>query len=255
MKFEYKYLVPIELLSELRTLISPFMEKDSYMEMGVPSGYTVRSIYFDNSQYNDYHEKINGLKVRKKIRIRGYNEHIHKNIVYLEIKRKNNKLIYKQRAPVEYKNLRKLFNTSDTERYILTDNGFKNAIENSQRFFFHIHKNSLLPVVLAIYEREAYFGKFNHLLRVTFDKNIRSSIQPDIHELFCEENITYSITNHFILEVKFGGIFPSWLSSIIGSLGLKLQAFSKYTTCLDEHNVVNNNSRKLFHNFIRTVHL
>ena len=71
MKFEYKYLVPIERLSELRTFISPFMVTDSHMDMGGPEGYTVRSIYFDTFQYDDYHEKISGLKTRKKIRIRG----------------------------------------------------------------------------------------------------------------------------------------------------------------------------------------
>ena len=103
MKFEYKYLVPIERLTELRILISPFMESDTHMEKGGPSGYTVRSIYFDTFRYDDYHEKTNGLKIRKKMRIRGYNKQDHNNIVFIEIKRKNERLVNKYRTPIKYK--------------------------------------------------------------------------------------------------------------------------------------------------------
>ena len=255
MKFEYKYLVPIERLPELRTLISPFMVTDTHMDMGGPAGYTVRSIYFDTFQYDDYHEKISGLKIRKKIRIRGYNGQNHKNIVFLEIKRKNEKRVKKNRAPVKYKNIKDLLISGDTERYIMTIKGFKEAIENSRQFLFHIYKKSLRPVVLVVYEREAYHGTFDNSFRITFDKNLRSMIHPDLQELYQEDHIKYSIPNHFVLEVKFFDIFPSWLRSIIGSLGLRLQAFSKYTTCVDEHNAVNNNSRDLRHDFVRQVYL
>ncbi len=255
MKFEYKYLVPIELLSELRTLICPFVEKDYYMSGNRASGYTVRSIYFDTLQYDYYHEKINGLKIRKKIRIRGYNEFNHNNIVFLEIKRKNEKLISKQRAPVKYKDMEDLLITSNIEQYILTDNGYKNALENSQRFFYHIHNSSLQPLVQIIYEREAFFGKFDHSLRITFDKNLRSFINPSTNKLFNEENVKYFLPDHFVLEVKYFSVFPSWLSSIIGSLGLKLQSYSKYTMSVDEHGIVRSNSFQPSLNFRMSVHL
>ncbi|HUT62476.1 MAG TPA: polyphosphate polymerase domain-containing protein [Anaerolineae bacterium] len=253
MKFEYKYIVPIERLPELRTLISPFMVADTHMDMGGPEGYTVRSIYFDTFQYDDYYEKISGIKIRKKIRIRGYNGQNHKNIVFLEIKRKNEKRVRKHRAPVKFKNLKNLLISGDTERFVLTIKGFKDAIEDSRQFLFHMYKKSLRPVVLVIYEREAYHGTFDNSMRITFDKNLRSTIHPDIQELYQEEYIKYSIPNHFVLEVKFFDIFPSWLRPVIASLNLKLQAFSKYTTCVDEHNAVNNNSRDLKHDFVRQV--
>jgi len=253
MKFEYKYIVPIERLPELRTLISPFMVADTHMNMGGPEGYTVRSIYFDTFQYDDYYEKISGIKIRKKIRIRGYNGQNHKNIVFLEIKRKNEKRVRKHRAPVKFKNLKNLLISGDTERFVLTIKGFKDAIEDSRQFLFHMYKKSLRPVVLVIYEREAYHGTFDNSMRITFDKNLRSTIHPDIQELYQEEHIKYSIPNHFVLEVKFFNIFPSWLKPVIASLNLRLQAFSKYTTCVDEHNAVNNNSRDLKHDFVRQV--
>lgn len=255
MKFEYKYIVPIERLPELRTLISSFMVLDSHMDMGEPAGYTVRSIYFDTFQYDDYYEKISGLKIRKKIRIRGYNGQNHKNIVFLEVKRKDERQVNKNRAPIKYKNLKDLLITGDTEKYIMTIKGFKKAIENSRQFLFHIYKKSLRPVILVIYEREAFYGTFDNSFRITFDKNLRSMIHPDLQNLYQEYHIKYSIPNHFVLEVKFFEIFPSWLRPVIASLNLKLQAFSKYTTCIDEHNIVNINPRSRNHDFIKQMYL
>jgi len=254
MKFEYKYIVPTEILSELRTLIDSFVEFDIHMKMGGPSGYTVRSIYFDTPQYNDYYETIHGLTVRKKIRIRGYNEQNQNSIVFLEIKRKNEKRVKKYRAPVKYQHLKDLLATGNTMQYILTDYGIKNALENSRRFLFHIYKSLLQPMVIIIYEREAFFSKYDPSLRITFDKNLRSIINPDINILFKEKNIKYTLTKHFILEVKFYDIIPSWLSSILNLLDIKLQSFSKYVTCIDDYNVVNNSSRQNRFNWSRAVH-
>ncbi|MFC1528922.1 VTC domain-containing protein [Candidatus Latescibacterota bacterium] len=255
MKFEYKYLVPCELLPELRTLISPFMEKDSNMNFGGRDGYTVRSIYFDTPGYDFYHEKKDGLKIRKKLRIRGYNSYNPENFVFLEIKRKNARKLMKNRAAVPYKHLNDLLFKGNAEKYVLTDRGFKEPIENAQRFLFNFHKSSLQPVVLVIYEREAFFGKFDSSMRVTFDKNLRSSIDPDLHQLYKEENIKYTAPGNFVLEVKFYDIFPSWMNKIIFYLGLKLVAFSKYTRCIDEHREINNNSRMLLRDFTHAIHL
>ena len=54
-KYEYKYLVPNECLNELRDMISPFVEADSYMKYGGLEGYTVRSIYYDTRQFEFSH--------------------------------------------------------------------------------------------------------------------------------------------------------------------------------------------------------
>ncbi len=233
MKYEYKYVVQNELLSDLRRAIFPFVKKDPYMDIGGPSGYTIRSIYYDTPKFDFYHEKIDGLNIRKKIRIRGYNEYDDKNIVFLEIKRKNEKLLWKNRASVAYRNLNDLLTTGNTEKYVLTDTGIKNALEDSRRFLFHIHKSYLQRTVLVIYEREAFFCKFNKSLRITFDKRLRSSMYPEIKMLYREENIKYTIPGYFILEVKFHPFFPSWMASIIASFGLKLETFSKFTRCID----------------------
>lgn len=253
MKFEYKYLVKAELLPELRALFCPFMELDINMKKGGPSGYTVRSIYFDTLNYNDYYEKINGLKKRKKTRLRGYNYLTPASIVFLETKVKNNKLSSKYRAPVLYDHLKELLKSGNFDQYILTDMGIKNVLDNSRRFLFDIYRHALQPKILIIYEREAFVGKIDHTLRITFDKNIRSSAHPSIDRLFREENIKCTMSGHFVMEVKFVRNFPVWLSTILRTRGLKKQAFSKYTKCIDDHKLLNSSLQQKKLDFIQAV--
>ncbi len=74
MKYEFKYIVPVSRMDQLREAIRPYVELDPYADMMENHEYTVRSVYFDTSRFDYYYEKIDGYKIRKKIRIRGYNE-------------------------------------------------------------------------------------------------------------------------------------------------------------------------------------
>ncbi len=240
MRLEYKYLVPNELLPKLRATMAPFVEADVHND-GL-EGYTVRSIYFDTITLDCYHDKTAGLRVRKKIRLRGYNKRQERNIAFLEVKRKYGMSIAKNRAPVVYEDMKDLLISGNVERYISMRKGSNTALENARRFFFHIYSGSLRPIILIVYEREAYHSKFGSL-RITFDKNLHSSIYPSIGDLFSEDKMLYSIPKHFILELKFYDGLPSWFKSISGTLDLKQQALSKYVICVDRHNVLNGFSK------------
>ena len=127
----------------------------------------------DSAKMDFYHEKLEGLKVRKKLRIRGYNEYDKKNIVFLEIKRKYENFIGKNRSALKYHDLSDLLKSGEVEEFVLTENGFSKSIEDGERFLHHMNKMLLKPMVLIVYDREAFFGKFNNALRITFDKNLR----------------------------------------------------------------------------------
>ena len=85
---EYKYLVPNDLLPDLRRALKPFLSLDDFAMQRDKKEYTVRSIYYDTKTLEFYFEKIEGYKIRKKIRIRGYNQLLGEKVVFLEIKRK-----------------------------------------------------------------------------------------------------------------------------------------------------------------------
>jgi hypothetical protein len=238
MRYEYKYIVQNSKLEKLREMILPFVDVDKFAETGGQNQYTVRSIYFDTPRYDFYFEKIEGIKNRKKVRLRGYDEERADNTVFLEIKRKYNVPIIKYRAPVTFSDAQIMLREKNINGQILFGDKFPKGLENSKRFFYQVFSKNLRPVVLIIYEREAYLSKFDSSVRVTFDKNLRSKGYPSISELYQEEKIKATLADRFILEVKFNRSFPGWLNPIISRFSLRKQSASKYTISMDANKVI-----------------
>ena len=242
-RFEYKYQVPATALSDLRQALAPFVDLDRYARKD-SGDYTVRSIYFDTCALDYYQEKMTGLKIRKKLRVRGYNQRQIDSPTFIEIKRKNNMAISKNRAWVPYRHLENLFAGGDIERYVGPHAADPRDLEDAQRFFYHVYRYSLRPVVLIHYEREAFFRKFDPSVRITFDKNLRSNSFPALEDLFVENSAVPSLSGFFILEAKFYLGLPSWFKAILENFGLEREAISKYCICLDEHGVPRESSRE-----------
>ncbi|MCB0282679.1 MAG: polyphosphate polymerase domain-containing protein [Calditrichae bacterium] len=233
-KIEYKFLVPESKLDNLRSDLTPFTELDKYSEIDDRKEYTVRSIYYDTPGFECYVEKKEGLKIRKKYRLRGYNEEHPDNVLFLEIKRKNKNYIRKNRAPFLYKNINSVLFKNKLAGNILS-NGNGKEMADAKRFFYNYHTKALRPVVLIIYEREAFFSKFDPTLRLTFDKNLRSVMYPLKDDVYSAKKAKYAMPGFFIFEVKFVAGMPLWVTNIIQKYGLSRQAISKYTITIDSH--------------------
>jgi hypothetical protein len=233
MKYEFKYIVPVSQLDRLREAMSPYVELDPYAAAMENKEYTVRSVYFDTSHFDYYYEKIDGYKVRKKIRIRGYNEGSDVDPVFMEIKRKMKEPIEKDRERVTFEVMRRLMAGEGSMAYgdVADDHG----VNGAGKFLYHVYRNNLKPVVLVVYEREAYFDRFKKDNRITIDKNLRSIAYPGIDDLYSEEKALPAMKNNFILEVKFKDHFPGWLRLITGQMGLIKRSASKYVICVDSH--------------------
>lgn len=239
MRYEYKYIVHNKYLSTLREMLLPFLEVDQFAEAESGNQYTVRSIYFDTPNYDFYYEKIDGIKNRKKVRLRGYNnQHDILNTVFLEIKRKYEIPIVKYRAPLVYENAISIFKEKDLNGYVLEKFAGMKGYENSKRFFYQVFGKNLRPVVLVVYEREAYFSKFENTVRVTFDKNLRGLAYPALEDLYCQTGLNAALNNYFILEIKFNNSFPAYFNPAVSRLGLHKQSASKYVMTMDTSKVI-----------------
>ncbi|MGF1586689.1 MAG: VTC domain-containing protein [Bacteroidales bacterium] len=235
LRVEKKYLVPNERMDELRRRISSFVRPDIYTtnHCNIPQ-YTVRSIYFDSRDFACYSEKREGIMLRRKFRIRGYNDGGEENRVVMEIKRKIDSRQKKYRAFVRFDDIEKLFQEGDLEKYVIENGSGTNALEDAGKFMYHIKKGLYIPTCLVAYEREAYHGKLDSGVRVTFDKNIRSRIFPEMNTLYDDTDTKILFKNHFVIEIKyFNNGMPSWARAVVQEFRLRNDAISKYTIGVD----------------------
>lgn len=242
LRSEFKYFVHKKHLKDIRAYLDPYMELDGFARKRKKGEYTVRSIYFDTSDFYCHWSKIEGFKHRYKIRIRGYNTAKQGNMIFLEIKKKYEQPIFKNRAPVRLENLASLFQGERLENVILESEKFPNALEDAKRFFFHVHSKNMRPVNCVIYEREAYESRFSdseNNLRITLDKNLRCTAYPSIQDLYNEDNMIPVLRDFFIMEVKFNRSRPTWVRPMIEGMNLYKEPASKYCMSIDAHPMIN----------------
>ena len=237
-RIEYKYLAPVAALDDIRADIQPYLQPDPFSETATGGEYTVRSIYYDTPRFACYEEKDAGIKVRNKFRIRGYNTAQDDSMVFLEIKKRCDCEIAKNRAPLLLSHLAAFLAAPDIDKYILVMGGSARARDDARRFLYHYYRLQLQPAVLAVYDREAFFGRFNPSLRVTFDKRLRGCLSPRLCDLYNEDCLSPVMQRHFIFELKFfHRALPQWAPDVIRRYSLPRMALSKYTHCLDLRNV------------------
>jgi len=229
---EFKYFVKYEHLDELRKRFLKYMEYDPYCRDKEGSFYTVRSIYLDTRTLLFYYEKIDSVKIRKKLRIRTYNDSDeYDDTAFLEIKRKHGNRVFKERVRILLSEVPYILNGAYLKPTIEDCSRFEKTSYN--RFIYLTKRLKLVPVNLVTYEREALIGLEDSKMRVTFDMNVRSYINPDPDDFFRESDLKEIKESHFVLEIKFDGNLPIWVREIIRDFNLHVQAISKYCRGLD----------------------
>ena len=233
-RLEYKFLASTSLADRIRADLLPYVRPDAQHGSQGPGAYTVRSIYYDTPRFHCYDAKLAGLRVRRKFRVRGYDHPHQDSIVFLEIKKKCADFIDKHRAPLLGRDLESLLATRDIDRYVLETDPPEQARRDAERFLYHYYRYHLSPAALVVYDREAYLGKYDSSLRITFDKNLRGSPSPRLAALYDDACLATAISGAFVFEVKFHrNALPGWVRSIISRYRLPRMALSKYTICLD----------------------
>ena len=238
MRYEFKYLVPYKQYPALRSALIPFLKADSFAAKQPNGMYTVRSIYFDTPNFEMYHTKVDGLAHRMKVRLRGYNLGNDSSTVFMEIKRKYEGPILKNRADTSYGVVRQLFRPGACFDDYASQ--IKNP-DNARRFFYQILSRNLTPVVNVIYEREPYLGKNTNLendFRLTFDMHLRSTSYPSVNQLFDETGAVFAYPGFFILEVKFNHFCPDWIKPILEDFQMRKEPASKYVGTIDSNRFI-----------------
>lgn len=229
-RFEFKYLITSDLEREIKKRIAPYVQKDPFVVDNKDGMYEVISLYYDSPKFYYYHQKIDGILKRKKVRLRTYrNNGQFTQYAFFEIKRKHDMVVLKDRFVMSKEDYNKLIKNDDFHSTAaIRDQNRKNIIKE---FEWEQHLRSIIPKILVTYDREPYLGKYNENFRITFDKNIKA-MQND--NLFYNGNDMLDVSGIYtVMEVKFNGTLPFYISEVIKEFNLERIAYSKYCNGID----------------------
>ncbi len=199
-RYEIKYILNKEQVDYIRKELVGHMEVDQY---GVTS---IASIYYDTPDYRLIRTSIEKPPFKEKIRLRSYGLSKPGGKVFLELKRKTAKIVYKRRVVTTEDSVNRFFNY---EGNVTADGQIAREIT-----YFRNYYDKLVPAILIIYDRTAYFEPGGDL-RLTIDQNPRYRTKDLNLSTSMEGNLLLPEEGWAILEVKVQQSIPLWLSEIL----------------------------------------
>ncbi|WP_420752634.1 polyphosphate polymerase domain-containing protein [Rhodococcus sp. O3] len=221
-RYEIKYLVDEMKVPELRAELAARMDTDPFSPHG---GYPVTSLYYDTVDLRFYWEKIEGLKFRRKLRMRLYGTPVDctdDTSVQIEIKQRVNRVTQKRRIALPYGQARRWLDGREEIECDPSQRPFVNEVTTL------IGNLDLRPVVTTGYLREAFVGREADLgLRVTIDHKVHGR-DRDFHFASGAENRFIIPPKLAIVELKANERVPYWATDLTARLNMSVIRISKY---------------------------
>jgi SPX domain protein involved in polyphosphate accumulation len=227
-RFELKYILTLRQAEEMKRALRPYLLID---EHGNQSGeYLLTSLYYDSPDYRCYHEKVDGVLARRKLRIRYYGElplYADDEQVMLEIKQRYNRVTQKRRAVLP---LRVALNLCDERRMPECSADDEPFIEEVVSFLWQYN---LQPTSVVRYLRQALVGsEYDIGLRVTFDSQLECQVQ-NLSMPMRGAVIPLFPADLVIMEIKVNERIPYWLTELVAAKNLQLARVSKYCQSIE----------------------
>ena len=214
-RYELKYMLTLEQKEKILEAMSPYMQLDRYGRT------TIRNIYFDTDNYRLIRRSIEKPAYKEKIRIRSYSQATADSTVFVELKKKYQKVVYKRRLPLCER---------DAMAWVCGEATCPVNTQISREIDYFIDfYGKLNPTVFLSYEREAYYDKGGGDFRVTFDDNILAR-QTDVS--LCSDLYGEPILpeGKVLMELKCSGGIPLWMVEVLSRERIYKTSFSKYGT-------------------------
>lgn len=216
-RHEWKHKISYGDMLALRSRLSAVMQQDSH---AVNGRYNIRSLYFDNFRDKALLEKINGVNIREKFRIRYYNDDL--SFILLEKKSKVNGLCSKEQAVITLGEAR-LMADKDIESLAVS------AEPLVKELCYKMRTEGLGPKTIVDYIREPFVYAPGNV-RVTLDHDIRTGLTGT--DFLSPDRIMVPAGNApIILEIKWDGFLPAVIRDVVQVPGTHTSAFSKYAVC------------------------
>ena len=225
-RYEFKYFMSSKISDEIFNQSLNFMNIDNYAQFNKDNKYLVRSLYFDNDDYNNFFEKVDGIKIRKKFRLRSYDKQLNSKIpIFLEMKGRVHDRIIKKRLLIDRNDLKYFEKLNNLEELYKKYN--KNTLIKD--FIYDVKKKRIKPKIMIDYNRRPLINKFGLYFRLTFDSDLITS--KSNHLFYNKDKSNFALQykpGNSILEVKFERSIPAWFHRIIQSYNLNRRSISKF---------------------------
>lgn len=219
MKFRHELKQEISYIDmlALRKRLKAVMKNDSHATNGK---YEIRSLYFDNLNDKALREKIDGVNIREKFRIRYYNGDT--SLIKLEKKSKINGLCRKESVNLTVEQTKAIINgdykwMAESEEVLIRE------------LYLKMKQEGLRPKTIVDYIREPFVFEPGNV-RITLDYDIRTGLNSV--DFLNDSCITITVANSpIILEIKRDEYLPDIIKDIIQLNAGRIGAFSKYAAC------------------------
>ena len=214
-RYELKYFLTKSQKNALLKEIEGRMWLDQYGRT------TIRNIYYDTDSFRLIRDSLDHPVYKEKLRIRSYQRAEIGDMVFVEIKKKFEDVVYKRRVAMP---------RIAAENWIDygKDIHFKSQITSEIDYFVSFYEGLEAKAFLS-YEREAYSDKKDPEFRLTLDENIlaRDTELNLGSDIWGQSLLPHGIT---LMEVKISGAMPLWMAKFLGNNNIQKISYSKYGT-------------------------
>lgn len=216
-RHEWKHVLNTGDLLTLRQRLRAVMESDPH---AIDGKYYIRSLYFDNPDDKALREKIDGVNMREKFRIRLYN--CDSSVIHLEKKSKRNGLGTKYSAVLTAEQAQKIVD-GDIDWMLRSDHPL------IQELYCKMRYQGMRPKTIVDYTREPFIFRPGNV-RVTLDYDIRTGL--GCTDFLNPDAVTIPAGDAPILiEVKWDEFLPSIIRDLVSIPDRRVGSFSKYAQC------------------------
>lgn len=213
---ERKFLITLEQMYRDTHILSQVLREDPHNR---GDGYMIRSLYFDTLDDRDFHEKEDGVELRRKLRLRCYTPDA--DYAMLEMKQK-------QGDSQRKRSLRMA--REDAQRLIQGDYGI--LLRYTEPFaaecFSMLQMHLYRPRSVVEYRRKAYIAKENKI-RITYDHHIIGT--ESCFDIFAGDLLQNPLLypGLVVVEVKYNGFLLSYIKDMMERCNASELSVGKYS--------------------------
>ena len=214
-RYELKYMLTTAQKESILQAMADHMAMDAFGRT------TIRNVYFDTDNYRLIRRSIEKPAYKEKLRVRSYTQVADEDTVFVELKKKYEKVVYKRRIALA---------SQDAMAWVCRESAcpVDTQISREIDYFIDVY-GKLKPTMFLSYEREAYYDTGGGDFRVTFDEHILCR-QTDISLSSDVYGTPILPDGKVLMEIKCSGGIPLWMVRVLSRERIYKTSFSKYGT-------------------------